>query len=80
MTLADRILSTLHRIAPDVDPKRVDRGRPLTDQLDLDSLDYENLLDALSTEYEMPIPDTDVAQLRTINDLTDYVKVHAHTK
>ena len=80
MTLVDHILSTLHKIAPDVDPKTVDQQRPLTDQLDLDSIDYQNFLAALSTEYEMAIPEPDVATLRSIDDVADYVKHHAHTK
>lgn len=80
MTLVERILSTLHKIAPDVDTKRVDHVRPLTEQLDLDSLDYENLITAISNEYEMPIPDDDLSHLRSIDDLADYVAHHAHTK
>jgi acyl carrier protein len=72
--LADQILATLHRIAPDVDPATVDRARPLTDQLDLDSMDYQNLLAALSTEHAIPIPETDIAALRSIDDLVAYVE------
>jgi acyl carrier protein len=80
MTLVDRILSTLHKVAPDVDPKNVDHVRPLTEQLDLDSLDYENLIYALSNEYDMPVPAAEVSHLRSIDDLADYVKHHAHSR
>jgi acyl carrier protein len=80
MTLVERILSTLHKIAPDVDPKRVETDRPLREQVDLDSLDYENLITAISNEYEMPISDEDISHLRSIDDLADYVKHHAHSK
>jgi acyl carrier protein len=76
--LADQILATLHQIAPDVDPATVDRARPLADQLDLDSMDYQNLLVALSTRYAMPIPETDVPGLRSIEDLVHYVQAHGH--
>ncbi|HEU4727915.1 MAG TPA: phosphopantetheine-binding protein [Kofleriaceae bacterium] len=75
--LADQILATLHRIAPDVDPAAVDRSRPLVDQLDLDSIDYQNFLAALSTEHATPIPEADVAALRSIDDLERYIEVHA---
>ena len=77
MTTADQILAMLHRIAPDVDPAIVDRVRPLADQLDLDSMDYQSLLVAISTQYTMPIPETDVASLRSIDDLAHYVEAHA---
>ncbi|HEY6038714.1 MAG TPA: phosphopantetheine-binding protein [Kofleriaceae bacterium] len=75
--LADRVLATLHSIAPDVDPATVDRTRPLTDQLDLDSMDYQNLLAALSTEHAIPIPEEDVAALRSIDDLVAYIAAHS---
>lgn len=71
--LAGQILATLHRIAPDVDPATVDRTRPLVDQLDLDSMDYQNLLAALSAEHTVPIAETDVAGLRSIDDLVRYL-------
>jgi acyl carrier protein len=74
---ADQILAMLHQIAPDVDPKTVDRVRPLADQLDLDSMDYQNLLVAISTHYAMPIPETDVPGLRSIVDLANYVHANA---
>ena len=71
--LADQILATLHKIAPDVDPSTVDHARPLVDQLDLDSIDYQNFLAALSTEHAVPIPEADVASLRSIDDLASYL-------
>ncbi len=72
--LADRVLATLHRIAPDVDPATVDRQRPLVDQLDLDSMDYQNLLAALSTEHAVPIPETAIATLRSIADIVAFIE------
>ncbi|MBS1118098.1 MAG: phosphopantetheine-binding protein [Deltaproteobacteria bacterium] len=74
--LADQILATLHRIAPDVDPSTVEPTRPLVDQLDLDSIDYQNLLAAISAEHAVSIPASDVAQLRSIDDLVHYVELH----
>jgi acyl carrier protein len=71
-TLADEILATLHKIAPDVDPNTVDRSEPLRDQLDLDSMDYQNLLTALSARYAVEIQEVDVPKLRTIDDLVAY--------
>jgi acyl carrier protein len=71
--LADRVLATLCRIAPDVDPAAVDRTRPLADQLDLDSMDYQRLLAALSTQFAVPIAEADVPRLRSIDDLARYL-------
>lgn len=77
MTAADQILALLHQIAPDVEPATVDHARPLADQLDLDSIDYQNLLVAISTQYAIPIPEADVPSLRSIDDLALYVGAHA---
>ena len=74
--LAEQILATLHRIAPDVDPATVDHAMPLVDQLDLDSMDYQNLLSALSTEHAVAIPESDIARLRSIDDLVGYIESH----
>lgn len=74
MNIADHILAALHRIAPDVDPASVDLARPLADQLDLDSMDYQNLLAAISMQFALPIPAADVPALRSIDDLAGYVE------
>lgn len=76
--LADQILATLRRIAPDIDPATVVRSRPLVEQLDLDSIDYQNFLAALSTEHAIEIPERDVAGLRSIDDLVSYIGARAH--
>lgn len=75
-TLADQILAALCKIAPDVDPQAVDQRRPLADQLDLDSMDYQSLLAALSTQYKVQIRETDVPSLRSIDDLATYIESH----
>ncbi len=75
-TLADEVLATLCKIAPDVDPRSVDRARPLPDQLDLDSMDYQNLLAALSTRYAVDIKEVDVPKLRSVDDLVAYIESH----
>lgn len=76
-TLAERILATLHRIAPDVEPAAVDRSRPLVEQLYLDSMDYHNFLAALSSEHGIEIPERDVGGLRSIDDLVSYIAARA---
>lgn len=73
-TRADEVLAILCKIAPDVDPTGVDRAKPLPDQLDLDSMDYQNLLAALSTRYAVDIKEADVPKLRSIDDLVGYIE------
>jgi acyl carrier protein len=75
--LADQILATLRRIAPDVDPATVDPTRPLAEQLDLDSMDYQNLLAALSSEHHVEIREADIPTLRSLDDLVAYITARA---
>lgn len=76
MTLAEQILTVLCTIAPDVDAATVDRARPLVDQLDLDSMDYQSFLAALATRYQLDFPEVDLPALRSIDDLVAYVLAH----
>lgn len=71
--IAREVLAALHRIAPDVDPDTVDRARPMTEQLDLDSMDYQNLLAAIATRYAVNIAEADLPTLRSVDDLAAYV-------
>jgi acyl carrier protein len=67
------ILAALRAVAPEVDADRIDRGRPLVDQLDIDSMDYLNFLIALGARYAIDIPAADAAGLRTIDDVARYL-------
>jgi acyl carrier protein len=71
--LGAEILAIIHSVAPDVDPSTVDRAIPLPDQLDLDSMDYQNVLAAIATRFAIDIPEADVAALRSVDDLVAYV-------
>lgn len=79
-TLTDQVLAALCKIAPDVDPRSVDRSQPLVDQLDLDSMDYQSLLAALSTQYAVAIKEADVPTLRSIDDLVGYIEAHMSSR
>jgi acyl carrier protein len=73
MTVHDQILETLRTIAPEIEPASVDRAKPLAEQLDLDSMDYQNLLAALSDQFTIQIAAADVPKLRSVDDLARYV-------
>ena len=71
--IGTEVLELLRRIAPDIDPASVDRGRPMADQLELDSMDYQSLLAAIAARYAIAIPESAVPGLRTIDDLAAFV-------
>jgi acyl carrier protein len=71
--IAAEVLAALRRIAPEIDPALVDRGVALTDQLDIDSMDFLELLTALGARFGIDIPEADAPRLRTVDDLVAYL-------
>ena len=72
-TLRQTVLTTLHRIAPEIKPEELLPARPLRDQVDLDSMDWLNFLQALHTALGVEIPERDYAKLVTLDDLVAYL-------
>ncbi|MGL4461041.1 MAG: acyl carrier protein [Planctomycetia bacterium] len=58
------------------DAALVDLDSSLVDDLGFDSLDAVELLMALEEEFDVTIPEEDVAKLRTIADVIRYVMDH----
>ena len=75
-SLVPELLVMLRHIAPDIDPAAVDPRRAMVDQLDLDSMDYQNFLAAISARYKIEIPEVEVARLQTLDDVAAYVTAH----
>jgi pyruvate dehydrogenase E2 component (dihydrolipoamide acetyltransferase) len=72
-TLRQTLLATLHRIAPEIEPEELVPARPLRDQVDLDSMDWLNFLQALHAALGVDIPESDYAKLVTLDDLAAYL-------
>jgi len=67
------VLSTLQSIAPELEPADVAPGRPLRNQVDLDSMDWLNFLVALHERLKVEIPEADYARLVTLDDVIGYL-------
>ena len=74
--IAVAVLDELTAIAPEIAAVSVARDRPLADQLDLDSMDWQRLLAALAARFSVELPDADAATLRTIDELARYLAEH----
>lgn len=68
------IAEVLATIAPEVDLATVDPGSPLRDQIDLDSMDWLNVIVGLHERLKVDIPEADYAKLVTLGDVLDYLK------
>jgi acyl carrier protein len=67
------ILDVLARIAPEIDPATIDPEVELGDELDLDSMDFLNLVEGVSAAVQRDIPEHDYPSLATLASFTAYV-------
>ena len=67
------ILSVLADVAPEVDVEDIDAGVDLTEQLDLDSMDYLNWMLGINRETGIEIPERDYPKFMTLNGAVDYL-------
>jgi len=73
-SIRDAISRTLGSIAPEVSLADMEPGRPLRDQVDLDSMDWLNFLVGLHEQLHVDIPESDYRKLVTLDDLVAYLR------
>ena len=73
-TLKHTALEILRSIAPEIAPDDIEPARPLRNQVDLDSMDWLNFLIGLHQRLGVNIPETDYAQLVTLDKVLDYLQ------
>ncbi len=69
----DVLLDALREIAPEADGATLDGGVELAEQLDIDSMDFLNLVTAMSERTGLEIPERDYPKLRTLDDAVAYL-------
>jgi acyl carrier protein len=67
------LIDELGRIAPETDTTRLDPEAELREELDIDSMDFLNLVTALSERLEIEIPESDYPNLATFRRAIDYL-------
>lgn len=67
------VLATIEQAVPGCPVQQVLRDEPLRAQLDLDSLDWLNVIDALGDRLSIDIPQRDFPQLSTLDSIVDYL-------
>jgi acyl carrier protein len=68
-----RVIKTLSGIVPELNPATLKTGVSLRDQLDIDSMDFLNLLIALHQEFGVDVPESDAPKLGTVNACVEYL-------
>jgi acyl carrier protein len=67
------IFDVLGAIAPEIDPAAIEPERPLRDQVDLDSMDFLNVIIRLHERLGVDIPESDYGEFATLNRAVDYL-------
>lgn len=67
------IYDVLAEVAPEVDPTDIDTSVDLTEQLDLDSMDYLHWLVGINQVTGIEIPDRDASEFLTIDGASNYL-------
>ncbi|MDH3249385.1 MAG: phosphopantetheine-binding protein [Acidimicrobiia bacterium] len=67
------IYDVLADIAPEVDASEIDMSVDLTEQLDLDSMDYLHWLVGINAATGIEIPDRDASHFMTIDGAAKYL-------
>ncbi|MDH5478865.1 MAG: acyl carrier protein [Nitrospinota bacterium] len=67
------ILEIINEIVPDEDLANVDPKVPFRDQIDLDSMDFLDIVMELRKRYSVEVPEQDYPQLLTLSSTVDYL-------
>ncbi len=72
--IKDVILDILEGIAPDEDFSGLKTDVPLREQLELDSMDFLDIVMELRKRYRVQIPEEDYGQLATLDSTVKYLE------
>ena len=67
------VLAIVRRLAPEVDPARIIPDKSLRAQIDLDSMDWLNVLATIHEKLGVNIPETDYAKVVTLDGIVAYL-------
>jgi len=71
--LHEVVIRALTDVAPDVVPAAIDPGADLAEQLDIDSIDFLNVLVKVHEQTGIEIPERDYPKLATLDDAVAYL-------
>jgi acyl carrier protein len=67
------VVAAIRTIAPEVDEGELIDDRALRRQVDLDSMDWLNVIVALHERFGVDIPEADYARLSTLDSIVAYL-------
>jgi acyl carrier protein len=71
--LREVVIRALTDVAPEIDPVAIDPDTDLAEQLDIDSMDFLNIVVAIHEQTGIEIPERDYPKLSTLGDAVSYL-------
>ena len=71
--LRDHVIEIISDIAPDEELDGINDDEALRDQIELDSMDFLDIVLELRKRHKVEVPEEDYPQLRTMNSTLDYL-------
>ena len=72
--ISQSIINIINDILPEGDCSGVDPDQRLRDQLDLDSMDFLDIVMELRKQYSVEVPEDDYPKLATLNSCIEYLE------
>lgn len=72
--IRDVVVDALTTVAPNIDPTRIDPTADLIEQLDIDSMDFLNVVMAIHERTGIDVPERDYPRLSTLDDAVAYLQ------
>jgi acyl carrier protein len=75
--IKSKVLGLLATVVPELEPAELAPDKSIRDQLDIDSVDFLNLVVGLSKTFGIEIPETDYRHIYTVDSCVAYIAAHA---
>jgi len=75
--LESALRQELHKIAPDIEIADIDPDGDMREEFDIDSMDFLNLVAALSKSLDLPMQEEDYDQMGSYNAMLAYLRAHS---
>lgn len=72
--ISSMILEVIHEIVPDEDLSNIDPDVRLRDQIDMDSMDFLDIIMELRKRYGITVPEDDYMKLSSLNSSVAYLE------
>ena len=67
----------VREVAPDTEPSSLDADADLRTCADLDSLDFQMLVELIASASGVEVPERDYPKVRSLRGMAEYVSTHA---